>query len=205
MPGARCRRGARRRESTRATESWAAPGGDIGHRDFAAGLGGNAHRGVVKPQHELITVDAAGRQPVTGIGARRYNDFEAPVAATDDFLAGEAVTVGRIGDQPAIRVVERQGPEPRYRRYPGDDDLAASVESFAIVVGLQAEGHTIAHGRRQPAGPRDGCTGVRVRVDSSGLRPGSPAFNLQAAKGRAVGKRVVGEAEPHRRGYGKSE
>src|SRR5262249_55998420 len=120
-----------------------------GRRASADGVGGNAQRGVVKPQHEPITVAAAGRQPVTGIGARRYNDFEAPVAATDDFLAGEAVTVGRIGDQPAIRVVERQGPEPRYRRYPGDDDLAPSVESFAILVRLPPEGHPLSPARRQ--------------------------------------------------------
>jgi hypothetical protein len=157
--------------------SWTPTGGDVGHRDLAAGLGRNPHRGVVKPQHQLITIDAAGRQPVAGAGTRRNNDLKAPIAAPDYFLTGEAVTVDRIGDQPAIRVVERQGPEASHRGYPRNDDLAASVKGFAVVIGLQAERNTIAHGRRQPASARDGSAGVRVGVDSPRLWPGCPAFN----------------------------
>ena len=44
---------------------------DVRHRDLAAGFGRNADRGVIEAQDQLVALDAAGRQPIAGIGARR--------------------------------------------------------------------------------------------------------------------------------------
>ena len=91
----------------------------------------DADRRIVEPQHQRVALDAAGRQPVSGARARRDPDLERAVGAADDFLAGEAVALQRIGDQMALGVVQRQRPEPRRRRHAADDHVAAAVERLA--------------------------------------------------------------------------
>ena len=80
-------------------------------------LGRDADRRVVEAQRQLIALDAAGRQPIARIGARRNDDHEAAVAVAHDLLAGEIVALQRIGDQLAVEIIERQGPEARGRRH----------------------------------------------------------------------------------------
>ena len=93
--------------------SWAPHRRNRGHRRIALGARRDADRRIVEPQHQRIALDAAGRQPVAGARPRGHPHFEAAVGAADDFLAGEAVALQRIGDQTSLQIVKRQGPEPR--------------------------------------------------------------------------------------------
>ncbi len=115
----------------------------------------DADRRIVEPQHQRVALDAAGRQPVAGARSRRHADLERAVGAADDFLAGEAVALQRIGDQMSLAVVQRQRPEPRRRRDAADDDVAAAVERLLAVVGRRREGDAVAGADRQFAAARD--------------------------------------------------
>ena len=113
-----------------------------------SGAGGDADRRVVEPQHQHVALDAAGRQPVAGPRARADRDLEAAVGAADDLLAGEAVPLHRIGDQPALGIVERDGPVARLRRDAAQDHVAAAVERTAR---RRRRGHRTR--RRRPSRP----------------------------------------------------
>src|SRR5690349_4443966 len=77
----------------------AAYGDDGRHRYFLAGAGRDTHRGVVEAQHQPVALDAAGRQPVAAVGARRHGNGEGAVGGAHDLLAGETEAVDRVGDQ----------------------------------------------------------------------------------------------------------
>ena len=79
----------------------------------------------------------------------------APSDAADDFLAGEAVTLQRIGDELSLRIVQRQGPEPRRGRHAAHHDVAAPVERLLAVVGRCRERDAVAGADRQFAAARD--------------------------------------------------
>ena len=106
-----------------------------GHRRFAPGAGRDADRRVVEPQHQHVALDAAGRQPVAGARARRRRRSRScrRPGATISWLV-KPCRCTRVGDQPAVRIVQRQGPEPRLRRDAAQHDVAASVERLAVVV-----------------------------------------------------------------------
>ena len=82
-----------------------------------------------------LTFDTAGRQPITGICARRHHDFKTAVGVANDFLAGKSVSLDRIGHQLAVEIVKRQRPEAGRRGNARKDHVASPVERAAVVVG----------------------------------------------------------------------
>src|SRR5712671_7451115 len=128
-PDGRSRRAGRPPISTKASASLAGPAGfDRGQGGLAAGAGRNADRRVVEAHNKNVALDAAGRQPVAGAGARRHRDLEAAVLVADQLVAGEALAVERIGRQLAVRLVEGEREVARRRGGSADQGVAASVE-----------------------------------------------------------------------------
>ena len=187
---------ARRRKSRAAIGSWATPGRDCRHRHLAAGLRRNTDGGIVKTQHQLIAFDAAGRQPIAGICARRHDNFETSVGAPNDLLACESVAIDRIGDE--IRRRYYKASVSRSAR-PGvmPDRTTSQRPSRTLPL---SSGCTVndtpspsAVGNRPCAGDRR--PGIRVRVRRSGFRPGCPTLYRQPAKGSAAAERKISHAE----------
>ena len=81
---------------------------------------GDADRRIVEPPHQHELIDPAGRQPIAGPRQRRHRDREPAVDVAHDFLAGEAVAIDRVGDEPAFRIVQRDRPIARRRRHAAD-------------------------------------------------------------------------------------
>ena len=168
---------------------------DRGHRRVALGARRDADRRIVQPQHQRIAFDAAGGQPVAGARARRHPDLERAVGAADDFLAGEAVTLHRVGDQLSLGVVQRQRPEPRRGRHAADHHVAAPVERLLPVVGGRREGDAVAGADRQFAAAGDRGARIGIDVGGAGLRPRGPGADLERAEIGAAGRRHLGRAE----------
>ena len=123
-------------------------------------------------------------------------DGEAAAGVAHDFGAGEAVPVDRVGDEPALRVVERHRPIARRRRHAADREGATPVESVSGIVGVGIEGDAVAGADRQFAGAGDGGARVGIDVDRSALRPGRPGADGQRAESDAARQREPGRAEP---------
>src|SRR5205807_2038491 len=98
--------------------------------------------------------------PVAGPRARGDANLEIAGRTAHDLLAGEAVALQRVGDELALGIVQRHGPEPRRRRGAGHHDVAPAVERAALVVRRGNERDAVAGADRQLAGAR--YAGARV-------------------------------------------
>src|SRR5256884_3172500 len=76
----------------------------------------------------LTLFDRKGHLVANSLQRYGFTSQEPAVGAADDFLAGEAVALQRIGDQMALAGEQGQGPEPGCRRHPADHHVAAPVE-----------------------------------------------------------------------------
>ena len=170
------------------------------HRRVALRPRRDADRGVVEPQHQRITLDAAGGQPVSGARSRRDPHLERAVRAADDFLAGEAVTLQRIGDEMAFRIVQRQGPEPRRRRHAADHHVAAAVQRSFAVVGRRRERHAVAGADRQFAAARNRGARIGIDLGGAGSRPRGPCADGERAEIGAARRGHPRRAEADRGG-----
>src|SRR4030081_1267117 len=150
-PDGRSRPAGRLPISTGASASLAGPAGFYGGQGgLPAGAGGGGARSVVEEQHKKLALDAAGRQPVAGAGARRHRDLEAAVLVADQLVAGEALPVERIGRQLSVRLVQREREVARRRGGSADQGVAAAVERVALVVGPRQESDAVAQPHPPP-------------------------------------------------------
>ena len=197
----RCRRAAGRRADPQQPADHAQPFRAIArHRRFAAGARRDADRRVVEAHHQDVALDAAGRQPVARAArAAPPTISKLPSRVAHDLLAGEAVPVDRVGDQAALRIVERQRPVARLRGRAADQHVAAAVERAAGIVAAREEGDAVARADRQFAAARDRGARIGVDVGGAGLRPGGPAPIVSAPNAIAARQRKPRRAEADRR------
>ena len=87
----------------------------------------------------MIAFDAARRQPIAGVCARRYDNFEISVGMPNDLLACETVAIDRIRYEIAVVIIEGQRPKACGRGNARQDNVAAPVEKLSVIVGVDVE------------------------------------------------------------------
>src|SRR5262245_62537217 len=132
--------------------SQASPPADRGHRSLRSGARRHADRRIVEPQNQEVLLHAAGWEPIARPRARADRDFEAAVGVADDLLAGEALSLRRIGHESPFGVVQGDGTKAGLRRGPAQKYVAAGVEWLAGLVGACIECDPIPRTDRQFAG-----------------------------------------------------
>src|SRR6185295_10546610 len=113
-------------------------------------------------QHQDVALGASGREPVAGARARTDRNAERAVGVADELLAGEAAAIERVGNEPAVRIIERDREEARLRRGPGNREIASPVERAAAVVGGGAEHDAVAESQWKGAGALHLGAGIGV-------------------------------------------
>src|SRR5262249_46701422 len=182
---------------TAAAESWAGLLDDRGHWCFSPAAGGETDRRIVEPQYEHIALDAAGRQPIAWPCTRPNGDLERAVGAADQLLAGEALALHCVGDEPSFEVVKRDGEIARLRRNSFERDVAATVQRLTRIIAARIEGDTVARSDRQFAAARHHGAGVRIDAGRSDTRPCGPRPDADAAIGGALGNGNPCRAKPN--------
>ena len=76
--------------------------------------------------------------------ARANHDVEASIRFSDDFLACKAVPPNRVGDQVALKVIQRERPKARLGGNSAQEHIATPVECLAGIIGARIEGDPIA-------------------------------------------------------------
>src|SRR5262249_31730465 len=105
------------------------------------------------------------------------------------------VAIDRIRYEVAIVVVERQSPKACGRGNSGQNDVAAPVEKFPVIVGLNGERYAVSERNRQSSRTGDRRARIWVGIYRSGPWPSYPALNGQCTEGRTSAQCEVSHAQ----------